>query len=175
MKKLAVAVFCVLFATSVFAQFKSTNSTLGAVVGFGGSGLNGTGAIPIGAEYMFYSLNDNVNLGIYAGFASSSEELNFGSKGTWTYTNILVGVSGAYHFSLGEKFDPFVGLSLGYNVASASWEWDGAAAGAEPSASAGGIFYSGYAGFNYWMSDSWGFQVRAGLLPYVGVGAIFNM
>lgn len=178
MKKLAVLFFFVLFATASFAQFQSTNNTLGVVVGFGGGGLQGEGAIPIGAEYMFYSLNEKLNLGVYAGFASTSEDVNvFIYKGTWTYTNILIAASGNYHFSPGEKFDPFVGASLGYNVASASFEKSGTwpAGFPEPTASVGGLVYSGHAGFNYWMSPGWAVQVRVGLLPYVGAGVIFNM
>ena len=178
MKKLSVLFLLVFCASVSFAQFQSTNKTLGVVVGFGGGGLTGEGAMPIGAEYMFYSWNEKVNLGAYVGYAGTTEDINYGTYGgKWSYTNILIAASGNYHFSPGEKFDPFVGASLGYNVASASWEWTGTkpAFAVEPSVTVGGLVYSGHAGFNYWMSNSWAVQVRVGLLPYVGAGVLFNM
>ncbi|HRI47524.1 MAG TPA: hypothetical protein PK559_10510 [Ignavibacteriaceae bacterium] len=159
------------------AQFKG-QSNLGVGAGFGGGGLTGTGGIPLYAEYNFYNFSDNLQLGAYAAFASTSEDYNFFvAKGTWTYTNIIVAVQGNYHFSPGETFDPFVGASLGYNVASASFEWSGTkpAGAIDPTVSVGGVFYSGQAGFNYWMSPGLAVQVRVGYFPYASVGVLFNM
>jgi hypothetical protein len=159
------------------AQFKG-QSTLGVGAGFGGGGLSGTGAIPLFAEYNFYNFNDKAQLGIYAAFASTSEDYGFYLyNGTWTYTNIIIALQGNYHFSPGEQFDPFVGLSLGYNVASASFEWSGnvPAGVASPTVTAGGFFYSGQAGFNYWMNPGLALQVRVGYFPYASVGVLFNM
>ncbi len=172
MKKLSVLFLFVFCASMSFAQFQSTNKTFGAVIGFGGVGFTGEGALPIGVEYMFYKWDDKLNIGAYGGFASTSTEF---ISGTATYTNILVAATGNYHFSPGEKFDPFAGVSLGYIIASSSWESKAGFGNTDLSVSAGGLLYSGHAGFNYWMSNSWAVQVRVGLLPYVGAGVLFNM
>jgi len=40
---------------------------------------------------------------------------------------------------------------------------------------AGGLFYSGFAGFNYWLSQNFAVQARVGYFPYVGVGITYSM
>lgn len=170
MKKFtAVFAFVLLVSSFSFGQY-SGKSSLGALVGFGGGGLTGTGAIPIAAEFNFYKVNENVQLGAFAGFSSTSEDIGFGYK--WTYTYIIVAGQGTYHFSPGAKFDPFAGLALGYNIGSAkltggSFPW--------PSPTVGGLFYSGFAGFNYWMSPNFALQARVGYFPYIGVGITYSM
>lgn len=168
--------FILFFASISFAQFNSSRSHFGIGAGYGGGGLDGDGAIPVTAEFNFLEVNKNIQGGIFASFASTSEDYNFGtSSGEWTYTNIIVAAQANYHFSPGEKFDPFAGLALGYNVASASWEWDGNSNLPEPSASAGGFFYSGQVGFNYWFSESMAVQLRAGYYPYISAALVFNL
>lgn len=171
--------FSILFVVAVLFSSQQTNGQgmdLHLLAGYGGGGLTGTGAIPVGLGLNFMDFNENIKLGVFAAFASTSEDVNmFLAKGTWTYTNIIVAAQSNYHFSPGEKFDPFVGASIGYNVASAKWEWDGQSNLPSPSASAGGLFYSGQIGFNYWMSESMAVQVRAGYFPYVAAGINFKL
>lgn len=176
-KLLTLFIVTALLSCLSFAQFKASQPNLGVTVGFGGGGLSGESAMPIGVEYNFYEYNKNIQVGGYFAFASSTEDINFyTSKGIWTYTNIVIGAQGNFHFSPGEKFDPFVGLMLGYNVASASWKWDPKPAGAtDPTVTVGGIVYSGQAGFNYWFSPKLAGQVRVGYFPYFGVGITYNM
>jgi hypothetical protein len=66
-------------------------------------------------------------------------------------------------------------LAIGYNIGSASWEWDGNSNLPEPSATAGGLFYSGQLGFNYWLSNSTAVQVKAGYFPYISAGIHFSL
>lgn len=165
-----------LFSSISFAQFDADRSSIALGVGYGGGGLDGSDAIPFTAEFNFFKFNDKIQGGIFASYASTSESYNFyTSSGEWTYTNIIVAAQANYHFSPGEKFDPFAGVALGYNVASASWEWDGNSNLPEPSANAGGVFYSGQVGFNYWFSKSMAVQVRAGYYPYISAAILFNL
>lgn len=171
----SLVLFAALLTSVTFAQFDANKTTIGFGAGYGGGGLDGDDAIPFYAEFNFLKLSDKLQGGIFASYASTSEELNFfTTSGEWTFTNIIVAAQANYHFSPGEKFDPFVGASLGYNVASASWEWSGNSNLPEPSADAGGIFYSGQIGFNYWFSESMAVQVRAGYYPYVSAGLNFS-
>ncbi len=173
--KIFVSLF-LLFASVTMAQFDINRSTFGIGAGFGGGGLDGDGAIPFTAEFNFLKLSDDIQGGIFASYASTSEDFNYGTaSGEWTYTNIIVAAQANYHFSPGKQFDPFAGLALGYNIASASWEWDQSTNYPEPSATAGGFFYSGQVGFNYWFSESMAVQVRAGYYPYISAALVFNL
>ncbi len=111
-----------------------------------GTTLSGTG-IPISASVM-YGMNENISVGGYFGFASTSEDFGMG---TWTYTNIIIGGRGAYHYPLVDDIDTYGGAMLGYNVASASWDGPG-----NPNASAGGITYSAFVGGRYHFTDKLG-------------------
>ncbi len=179
MKKFFSTLFIlVLFlSASAFAQYKVGKNTAGILGGFGGGGLSGTGSIPISLEYNFLNFEEKIHGGIFASYSSSSEEYNFGFwNGEWTYTYIIVAAQANYHFSPGESFDPFVGVALGYNIGSASWEWKSNGTGASPAAAtAGGFFYSGQAGFNYWFSEGLAVQVRAGYYPYIAAGLTFGL
>lgn len=174
MKKFTAVFALVLLVSSFsFGQF-SGKSSLGLLVGTGGGGLTGTGALPIAVEYNFYNYSDKLQLGAFAGYSSTSEDLVWYK---FTYTYIIVAGQGTYHFSPGEKFDPFVGAALGYNIASASSEVTNSlySSWTIPTASVGGLFYSGFAGFNYWLSSNLAVQARVGYFPYVGAGITYSM
>lgn len=164
MKKLLLFMLLILAVSSASAQYKTGKSTFGALVGIGGGGLTGTGAIPIAVEFNFLNLiDDKIQFGVFGAFASTKEDYGWGS---FTYTNIIIAAQGNYHFMPGDKLDPFAGMSLGFNIASASWS----GGGISPSATSGGIFWNIQGGLNYWFSPKWAFQVRLGYFPYIGVG-----
>jgi len=176
--KRITSIFSLVIILIASSQLHAQN--LSIIAGYGGGGLNGSGAIPVGVGYEFYKINDNIVAGAFAAFASTSEDINagFGMNGKWSYTNIIVAAQANYYFSPGEIFDPFAGISLGYNVASASWEWENKPnfpGISEPSATAGGFFYSAQIGFNYWLSESMALQVRAGYFPYIAAGINFKL
>lgn len=163
----------VLFSSISFAQFNSAKPSIGGLIGFGGGAIDGDGAIPIAVEYNFYQYNKNIQLGGIAAFASSEKE---NPLGTWTLTSIIFGAQGNYHFSPGEKFDPFAGLTLGYNIVSDSWKNKDGSSGTTPNlGTVGGLVYSGQIGFNYWFKPNLAAQVRVGYFPYFGVGVTYNL
>jgi hypothetical protein len=165
MKKLNLfMLITILFSTLSFAQYQAGKSTGGVLLGVGGGGLDGDGAIPIAVEYNFYNVHPNIQLGVFGAYAHTSSDY-FGGK--WNYTYIVLAGQGNYHFKMqAAEWDPFVGLSLGYNIGSVSW--DGAGSYATPDA--GGFFFSAQAGVNYWFSPKWAVQARVGYFPYFGVG-----
>ncbi len=107
--------------------------------------------LPIGLS-ADYGITDNISLGAYAGYASTTEE--FGGFGKWKYTYIIVGARGAYHFQLADKFDTYAGVLLGYNAASVTWDGSSAFSGISPTA--GGLAWSGFLGGRYRFSESIG-------------------
>jgi hypothetical protein len=167
-----LTVLLVTFSSQSYSQYRVGKNTGSLSVGFGGGGLTGTGAIPISAEFNFLNFEKNIHAGLYAAYSSTSEDLNYYYAGKWSYTYIVIAAQGNWHFTPGEKFDPFAGVSLGYRIASVSWKWNGPAGpyGDPASVSASDIFFSAQAGFNYWFSDQWAAQVRVGYFPYASVG-----
>lgn len=161
MKKL-LFVFLVLFffIGNVNAQFEIGKHYIGPSlgVGFGGYGLS------FGADYEFgMSLKeigfDNVpgyvSVGGIVRYYNWSESFTFfNTKYEWSYTDIIIGAQGNYHFKLSnEKFDPWIGLILGFDISSSSWNGPGNLGG-NFSSSTGGVFFNGNAGVRYWFSPA---------------------
>ncbi len=71
-------------------------------------------------------LQDNIGVGATLGYSGYSEDIGGGFyTGKWSYTNILILANGNYHIDLlkNEKLDTWGALSIGYKVASVSWEF----------------------------------------------------
>ena len=162
-----LAAILVIFNNVSYSQFVVGKNTGSLSIGVGGGGLTGTGAIPISAEYNFWNYEKNIQAGVFASYASTSEDFFFGK---WKYTYIIIAAQGNYHFTPGEKFDPFAGLSIGYDIGSSSVTYNNGYQNFGGSASVGGIFFSAQAGFNYWFSEKFAAQVRVGYFPYASAG-----
>lgn len=73
-----------------------------------------------------YGYQDNIGIGGAIAYSGYSEDISAGFyTGKWSYSNILVVVSGNYHMDLlkNEKLDTWGALNVGYNVASVKWEF----------------------------------------------------
>lgn len=146
------------------AQFETGNNYAGAHLGLSGVGSAltlgldyergitqpgevGPGIIGVGGLFDYYSYNETF----------------YATTGSWTYIDF--GVSGMYHFVLENKrLDPFLGLVLGYEIA--SWKWNNAYVGSY-SPSAGGFTLGGSAGIRYFFNNSWAAQARVGFGFYL--------
>jgi outer membrane protein W len=150
----AVAAGCTLTANA--QAYEQGSKQLNVGIGLGstltGSGLKST-IPPIGLSFE-YGLKEKISVGGYLGYAGASQE-TFGWK--WTYTYIVVGARGSYHFATTDKLDPYVGVLLGYNAASVKAEKPAGYTGPDlPSASAGGVIVGGHLGARYMFSDKIG-------------------
>ena len=172
MKKINLFLFALLLlSVSAFAQYQPNKTTGSFLLGVGGGGLSGSGAIPIAVEYNFHNFTPEIQAGVMGAFASTSDDYGNGIvSGKWTYTYIVIAAQANYHFWPKKQIDPFAGLSLGYNIGSSSFKWNTATTFPAPSSTVGGFFYSFQAGVNYWFSPKWAGQIRLGYFPYVGVG-----
>lgn len=173
MKKVLLSLFLLVSFSLVNAQYQPGKKTLGAIVGFGNGSLPGSDGIPLVIEYNFTNIiNKQVHFGVLGGFASTKEDFHWGNgKGYYRYSNIVLAAQANYHFLPGNKFDPFAGLALGFNVVSSSWSWDNGS-GSTPSASSSGIFWDLQLGCNYWFSPKWAMSIRFGYFPYFGLGVM---
>ena len=165
MQKIMFIVFtlliCVSFASS---QFVKEKNYLGPSIG-----LYFFGSTPIfGANYE-YAMTTDMGSGIlgigglvrYRSWSQNSGTY-LGETWGWSYTDILVGGQGNYHFHVGEgKFDPWVGLTLAYDIGSV--KYTGPAGYNYASPTWGGLFLGGNGGARYWFSDKLAGAVRIGL------------
>lgn len=172
MKKTALLGLVFFVSSMLFGQYQAGKNTGGAYLGVGGGGLAGTGALPIGIEYNFYNYNKNIQVGAFAAYSSTSEDFVVGK---WKYSNIVIAAQANYHFLPGDKFDPFAGLALGYDIASSSTEYKAGFNSWNASASAGGFIWSAQAGLNYWFTPKYAAQIRLGYFPYVSAGITLAM
>ena len=158
MKKILLLFISFLFLSNVsFAQFEVGKHHAGPSIsiGFGGWGLG------FGADYEYgMSLKDigvdapgTLGIGGIFRYYNWSEDYFYGE---WSYTDIIIGVQGNYHFKLdNSKLDPWVGLVLGFDID--SWSVTNRA-GYETydygTSSSGGLFFNGNAGVRYWFSPT---------------------
>jgi hypothetical protein len=156
---MAVAILSV-SATSANAQAKPVApqsfgmgyTDIGPTVGLGG--LNGASASFGGRfEHAIKPLPDMGNgmLGIQVAADYYSWSSGNIAGYSWSYKYIPVGVTGNYHFKLEDKrFDPFVGLGLGYNVVNCSWS--GPTAGSTDCGYNSSVYFIGRAGARYFFN-----------------------
>jgi len=177
--KAVVAIACaVVTAQSGVAQVRAGATApsfglgytdIGPTLGLGG--LGGASA-DIGGrfEHAFKALPDMGNgiLGIQAAAEYYSWSAS-GSGAGFTYSSsikyIPIGVTANYHFRLDEqpKFDPFVGLGLGYNIVSCSYSSNFGSSFNGNCGYSSGIYFIGRAGARYFFSPK--------MAGYADVGA----
>jgi hypothetical protein len=162
MYKKAVPLFAIMFAvfflfsTKGYSQYELNRSYLGPTIGL--SFLGSTPQFGLNYEYSM-QLQDfgSVGFGGVFRYWSYSEDYFYGK---WSYTDILIGAQGNYHFKVtNDKWDPWVGLTLAYDAGSV--KWDGPYA-TYASPSYGGFFLGAQGGVRYWVSPTLAIVARIG-------------
>jgi hypothetical protein len=168
-----------LFPSRANAQFTNGSSYIGPELGLGigfGNGIMfggmfetpitdpgtvGPGRLAIAARVDYWSWSNNNGDYLY----------NY----SYTYSYIPIGVICDYHFVLLDpkgmqtKWDPFIGLGLGYVIVSSSYSGPAFGNGFNPSSSYGsGLFFTGQLGARYFFSPSMAIRAEYGLsyLPF---------
>ncbi len=147
------------------AQFSRGGSYLGPSVGI--SFLGSTPEYGVNYEYGM-NLKNFGKVGIGGIFRYWSYSSDF-FDGKWSYTNVLIGAQGNYHFDTGGgKFDPWLGIVLAYDAGSVSWSGP---YGNYASPSAGGFWIAAQGGARYWISPTLALAASIGLgsLGYDGL------
>lgn len=161
---LSIFITASIFVSQAKAQFETGKNFAGAHLGLSGVGS----ALTLGLDYERGVTKPGevgpgiIGIGGLFDYYSYSETF-YAATGSWTYIDF--GVSGMYHFVLdNKKLDPFLGLVLGYEVA--SWKWNNVYSGSY-SPSAGGFTLGGSAGVRYFFNDNWAAQARIGFGFYI--------
>lgn len=151
---------------SAKATHQAGDQVLDASVGlFGFAGAYGNTTVPPLSLGYDYQLNSHISVGGLLGYAQSSYDFGFGPYGgTFTYTYVLVGATGTYHFDdlvqealKGVPLDPYARLVLGYNVVSASYSGYGSIAG-----SGSYLLLGTSLGARYWFTPKLAGQLELG-------------
>lgn len=152
----SIVIFLFLLPTKAEAQFNAGKNYLGPTLG-----LSFLGSTPeYGVDYeRGIELQNFGTIGIgglfrYWGYSESY----FGGK--WSYTNILIGAQGNYHFKTQSKFDPWLGIILAYDAGSVSWSGP---FGSYASPAVGGFWTALQAGARYWISPTVAIRANFGL------------
>ncbi len=164
-KRFAFSVFVFLIFTSskIFPQFDIGKNYAGPSLGLSFLGS----AFQLGANYEYAMSLNEIGIeapgklgvgGLFRYWSYSSAYYN----GEWSYTDILLGAQGNYHFKLkNSKFDPWLGLVLAFDFGKVSWT------GPEKSPyltepSHGGFWLGFHAGSRYWISSNIAVSARVG-------------
>ncbi|MDR1644769.1 MAG: hypothetical protein LBS05_02935 [Tannerellaceae bacterium] len=115
--------------------------------------------------------NGAIGLGGYLGYYSYSD--SYGALGKWSYSDIVVGARGAFHYQFVDKLDTYAGLMLGYDIVSAKWKGDGVFDG---TASASAFTSSFFAGARYYFSPTIAAYGELGYgIAYLSVGVSLKL
>lgn len=150
-----------LFTSTSDAQYVQNKNYIGPSVGFAFLGSTPD----FGASYE-YGINLQ-NFGL-VGIGGLFRYWGY-SEVDWSYTNILIGAQGNYHFRLSDsKLDPYVGVVLAYDAGSISYTGP---FGDYISPSYGGVWLAAQGGARYWVSPTIAINGRIGLgtLGYSGI------
>lgn len=161
---LALFVASAAFAAPASAQgFSPTNLDVGPTIGLGGIG---SASLAIGGRLekgikVLPSMADGI-LGIQASIDYYSYGRNFVNVG-YDIRYIPIGATANYHFVIKDspKFDPFLGLGLGYSILNCSYPGTGISDNCPNS----GIYFIGRAGGRYY------FQEKLAAYADLGAGA----
>jgi len=113
-----------------------------------------------------------IGVGGWLGYTSYKYDyLGWGYK----YSNFIIGALGSFHYPLVDKLDTYVGIGLGYNIASAN-EFGTLPGGYDYSVSSGGIVFAGMVGARYYFADKFAAFAQAGYgISYLTIGVSIRL
>lgn len=181
MKKLVFLLAAlVMGVTTMNAQsvFNKQSNVVNVGIGFGGMGYvsDATSLPAISASYEKGIVDGlikgraAVGVGGILAYKSASWKYYGDYKVTWT--DIVIGARGAFHYQFVDKLDTYAGLTLGYTVETVKDSWEGNQATYDEY---GGFIHSEFIGVRYYFSD--GFAVMAELgagITALNVGVAFK-
>jgi hypothetical protein len=164
--------------TQLVAQestFNKGDKVLNLGLGLGSTWYTGTyykSQVPPVSASFEVGIVDNIlekgvlGVGGYLGY--SSYKSDYGSYG-WKYSNIIIGARGNFHYPLVNKLDTYIGLMIGYNVATEKG-W-GDYGGYNLNESWGGIRSAEFIGARYYFSDNFAAMLELGYgVTYLNIG-----
>lgn len=156
------------------SPFSAGNLAVYGSLHLGGfAGGYGRTSIPPLAAGLDYFMDQNIALGGVIGFSQSTYDYGFLSDTyDWTYTYVLIGFRGAYHFHEivpDLPLDPYVGLTGGYNIVTVSGRNSSSASGSY-------TVFGGHIGARYWFNPKLAAQLELGYgMGVLGLGITYRL
>ncbi len=183
MKKFALVLTIILLSLSqLIAQdtFMKGDKVINLGIGIGSTLYSGIGnkstVPPLSVSYEVAVLDNIFDKGVigvggYIGYQSYKwKDGWYGYK----YSNLILGARGAFHYPLAEKLDTYVGLMVGFNVASSKWIGTGTDRFAH--SSSGGLIGSLYVGGRYFVGKHFGLMGELGYgITYLNLGLTYKL
>ncbi len=159
-KNLFTIAIILLVASQLFGQgYKKGVNNLNIGVGMGLNGITGESSLPpISLGYQL-GIAKNYSIGAIVGYSGSTNKV---LTYEWTYTYIVVGGRGEYHFMKPtDKLDAYAGGTLGYTIVSVS-EPDNLPSYVGGAIGTSYLIYGAHAGIRYAFSKSFGAFAEVG-------------
>ncbi len=171
LKTLSLVALC-LVSTLLTAQFKHAE-VLGSISTGLLSTFDGTPTVPPIGVSVEYALDEKILIGPYIAYASS-EDVNDAFGLRWRDNRTIFGLRGSYNFEVGDDFDLYGGVFVGYTFASTSILEGQSLLGGSFGAAAGGS-YGIYGGARYLFDNKYGFSAELGYgISFATVGFVYN-
>lgn len=154
MKKVLFILALAFTGLNMNAQVFEEGALLGNVgVGLGFTYGLGNTAVPPIALSADYGITENIAVGGYLGYASSTEDI-LGYE--WKYSYTIIGARGTYHLDRSDNLDLYGGALLGYVVGKVTLESDQELSPLFTEPTVGGVGYSFFVGGRYMFSEKVG-------------------
>jgi hypothetical protein len=190
MKKIVFVIMTFIFGFTYQAQeasFTIDDSVINLGIGLGGTYYAGLGYSrvipPVSISFEKGFKNEvlekgTIGIGGYLGYTGAGWDYSdsFGTY-SWDYSNILLGGRGSFHYPLIDNLDTYIGLMLGYDVASIKYSATGYYKDHPVErSSSGGLIWSTYLGGRYWISDNLGIMGELGYgISYLNLGIAYKL
>lgn len=136
---------------------------------------------PISASWEYgvaeFGRPGSIGVGAYAGFWGYKDEVSVGGVQSVAskYFNTLIGVRGAYHFTIVNGWEVYAGAVAGAQIQSAKVEADGLFSGSSDTDSEVDFGYQAFLGTRFLFSQTVGAFIEAGYgVSYATVGLTFR-
>ena len=185
MKKLFAFILVALLSIPVMqaqeSMFNLGDKVVNLGIGLGSTLYSGTyytrGFPPVSISYE-QAIKDEIldkgviGIGGYLGYTSYKYDyLGWGYK----YSNIVIGAGGFFHYPLIDKLDTYIGVLLGYNIASAK-EFGDYPGGWDYSSTSGGFVFSGFVGARYYFTEKFAAFAQVGYgIAYLTLGVSIKL
>ncbi len=185
MKKLVaialVAIFSIPLLQAQESMFDLGDRVVNLGIGFGTTLYSGLyyerGFPPLSISYEQAIKDDVLEKGVigvggYLGYSSYSwDYLGWGYK----YSNIIFGGGGFFHYPLVDKLDTYVGILLGYKIATTS-EFGTNPGGYDYNTTSGGLVFSSFVGARYYFTDNFAVFGQVGYgISYLTIGVSLKL
>jgi len=161
------------------STFEKGDKVLNLGIGFGGYGTWGYRVVlpPLSASFEVGILDGildkgSIGVGGYLAFASYKERRYLGDS-YWTYSRVVIGPRGTFHYPLVDKLDTYGGLMLGFNKN--TWNWHGSGVHGTDSGGSG-LGFSIFVGGRYYLSEKLAVMAELGYgISYLNLGIALKL